>query len=535
MTRILICIGLLAAISVGQGRPFNFSTTNNPSAFSSGGYGTNAVGMGDVDGDGFEDYAVVAPGAAVPFGAFPITGVVYVESGRRGTRIRTMVGDQSSAMMGESMLSIGDVNGDGVPDLAVGSPSHDFAFGNAGRVTMYSGSDGTVLWIADGAVIGRERGKCLAATPDLTGDGIPDLVTGEPGADVGGSGRGRAAFLNGATGVEFGEAIGPLFFSTFGKTMVGTTSQMAVFVGDGLGRTYRIPAPVLGASTPVLFRDKPAGSHVAAQYALIPKVAGGHRLAIGLSSADIGANNTGVVWLHELSGVQVFERGGVAATVGYGAAVARGHDLDGDGEDEILASRGDNAFSSFVDTIRQNGTLQEELTAGCSGGAKLASIDDTTGDGRGQLLVSYASGQCGIASTWVFAAGMSVAVASQPNGDVAATATMDFGTGRAGETYWQLFSISGTQPGLLGPNPWPLVPLNIDGITTVADGLSGGPLAPNTAGTLDGLGRAQSTLTVPSFLAQILTGIPLESVTVLLDGAGQNIVATSNPVIWVMP
>lgn len=536
MTRVLISIGLLATISVGQGRPFNFSTTNNPSPFASGGYGSNATGMGDVDGDGFEDYAVVAANAAVPFGSFPATGVIYVHSGRRGSLIRTMVGDQSGAQMGSAMLSIGDVNGDGVPDLAVGSPSHDFAFGNAGRVTMFSGSDGAVLWTADGTAQGRERGICLAATPDLTGDGVPDLVAGEPGADIGGPGKGRVVFLDGATGVEFGEAIGPQFFSAFGRTMAGTTSQLAVFVGDSIGRTYMLPAPIAGISIPVLFRDKPAGGHVATQLALIPKAGGGHRIAIGLASADINGVNSGVVWLHELSGAQVFERGGPADLTGLGGQIARGHDVDGDGEDEVLATRATPGLTpSIVDAIGQDGTLQEALSTGCSDTPKLASIDDTTGDGRGELLMTFASGMCGLAETRLFAAGMSVAVATSGNGDVAATATIDFGAGRAGEPYWQLFSISGTQPGLLGVSPWPLVPINIDGITSIAQTLSGGPLAPNTAGSLDGVGRAQSTLTVPATVVQLLSGLPFQSVTVLLDGPGQNIVATSNPVIWVMP
>lgn len=536
MTRILLCVGLLAAFSSAQGRPYNFMTTNGPNAFSSGGYGANATGMGDVDGDGFEDYAVVAPGAAVPFGSFPITGVIYVQSGRRGTLIRTMVGDQSGAMIGKSMLSIGDVNGDGTPDLAVGSPSHDFAFGNGGRVTMFSGGDGSVLWTSDGGALGRERGACLAATPDLTGDGIPDLVAGEPGSDIGGSGRGRAVFLDGATGMEFADALGPMIFGSFGETMAGTVSQMAVFVGDAGGRTYELPAPIAGVSTPMLFRDKPPGGHVPVQLALIPKALGGHRVAIGLQTADVNGNNSGALWLHELNGLEVFERPGAGSASGLGFELARGRDLDGNGEDEILVARADGALMPWIiETVRQDGTLQGQLSSGCADGPNVRSIGDTTGDGRGEVLVSYASGLCGIAETWVFSAGMEIAVTSNGAGDVLADATIDFGAGQAGQSYWQLFSISGTEPGFLGPNPWPLVPLNFDGLTSIVDSLSGGPLAPNTSGVLDASGRAQSTLTVPAFVAQILSGFPFSSVTVLLDVAIPSITATSNPVVWVMP
>lgn len=536
MHRFVLTASLLAVASVAQGRPFNFMTTNSPnSAFASGGYGRNAVGMGDVDGDGFEDYAVVAPGASVPLGG-PITGVVYVHSGRRSTLLRTMIGDQSGAQMGTAMISVGDVNGDGVPDLAVGSPSHDLAFGNGGRVTMFSGADGLELWTSDGQALGRERGACLAATPDLTGDGIPDLVAGEPGSDIGGAGRGRVVFLDGANGAEFAEAIGPVIFGTFGKRLAGSVTQMAVFCGDGVGRTYQLDAPVVGVTTPVLFRDKPFGGHVPVQLALIPKTAGGLRVAIGLSSVDIGGNNSGALWLHELDGTEVFERTGPAAIAGLGYEVARGHDVDGDGEDEILAMRSSGSLQpSIVEVVRQNGTLQSELSTGCSDGPTLCSIDDTTGDGRGELLVSYASGQCGIAETWLFAKGLEVTATTTPGGDVVAAATIDFGAARAGQSYWQLFAISGTEPGFLGPNPWPLVPLNLDGITSTANSLAGGPLAPNTIGNLDASGRALSTLTVPAVVAQILSGIPFRTVAVVIDGAGQNLVATTNPAGWLMP
>jgi hypothetical protein len=535
MLRISFVAALLACSALAQSRPFNFATTNSPAApFASGGYGDNITGMGDVDDDGFEDYAVVAPGAAMPLGGLDPFGVIYVHSGRDGALLVSMLGDQLGADLGKAMVSLGDVSGDGVPDLCVGSPSHDFAFGNAGRVTMYSGADGSVLWSSDGDAQGLERGTCLAAMPDITGDGVPDVLAGEPGYSVGGLGRGRAVFLNGATGATAGEAIGPLALSSFGTTSVGSTSQLAVFVGDAVGRVYMVPAPVAGLAAPTLFRDKPPGSHVAANLALVPKVSGGLRVAIALTSADVNGNNSGALWLHELGGFELFEHAGAVPIASLGASVARCHDLDGDGEDEVMVTRGNGgALPAVVEVLRQDGSIQETITTTCAGAPTLWSIHDTTGDGRGELMMAYASGLCGLAEAWLFATGLEVGAASSPAG-VTASSTIDFGAARAGQDYWQLFSITGTEPGFVGAG-WPLVPLNIDGITTLADSLSGTPVAPDTAGVLDAAGRATTTLNVPASIAPFLSGLPFQTVAVVLDGTGLEIVATTNPAGWVMP
>ncbi len=537
MFRTILTVTALATLISAQGRLQQFTTTNSPGApFASGGYGANTTSMGDLDGDGFEDYATVAPGAAMPLGGLNNAGVVYVHSGRNRLLIQTMLGDQPGAMFGDSMLSVGDVNNDGVPDLAVGSPSHDFAFGNAGRVTMFSGATGGVLWTSDGEFQGVAHGTCLSATPDLTGDGVPDMVTGEPDYTITGIGRGRVVFLNGVTGTTFGTAEGLNLYGSFGATAAGTVTQLAVFIGDSVGRTFRVPAPIAGVSTPVLFRDKPPGGHVAAQLALIPKQGGGHRLAIGLSSADVNGNNSGVLWLHELSGFQVFERPGAIAIGSYGGVVARGHDLDGDGEDEILSARGQSPLmSAVVEIVRQNGTLQDSFESGCADGPRLWSLDDTTGDGRGELLVSYSSGLCGLAQVSLYAEGLELSTVQNGQGDTVVTTNVDMGAAQAGASYWQLFSISGTQPGFIGPAPWPLIPLNFDSMTELGESVAGSPMAPDSYGTLDGVGRATTVFTVPAFVSQALPGLPFQTCLLVLNGAGNSIVGTSNPGAWALP
>jgi len=533
-------LAALAAAAPSQDRlPTHRVSNNLPAPFASGGYGDNLIDLGDFDGDGFADYAVSAPGAAEPLGGPNTFGVVYVQSGRRGTVITTMVGDQNSSAFGEAMVSVGDVDGDGTPDLAVSAPNHDSGgWTNDGRITMFSGADGSVLWTADGDGQTLTLGTCLAATPDLTGDGIPDLVGGEPGYGVGLLGRGRIRFLNGATGATFGFAAGPIALSSFGATAAGSAASMAVYVGDAVGRIYTVPAPTLGMATPVLFQDKPAGNHVAAQLALVARPGSGLRLIVGRPTLDLAGNNSGAVELLELGGQRVFQRLGATAIASMGARVGRGQDLDGDGQQEVLVGSSGGSFltPAIVEVLRQDGTVQDVLTSRCSQIPILASLPDTTGDGRGQLLAATASGQCGMAEAWLFAGGLAVASqAPTPSGAFRAAFDIDLGPALAGVDYWQLYSLSGTVPGFLGPVPWPLVPLNLDDTTTAMDQLAGSPFTPDSKGALSGLGTASTRLFIPPAIAGFLSGATISSTVVALDNSAFAVLATSNPVEIILP
>ena len=70
-------------------------------------------------------------------------------------------------------VDVGDLDGDGVPDLFVG----DYPSGTA---KAYSGLTGSsfpqLVFYADGVDDGF--GVCLSAIGDITGDGVPDLIVG---------------------------------------------------------------------------------------------------------------------------------------------------------------------------------------------------------------------------------------------------------------------------------------------------------------------------------------------------------------------
>lgn len=100
-------------------------------------FGHGVGGAGDVDGDGFDDVIVGADRFYVPGG---YTGFAYVYSGKTGKKLQFLQAGGPTARFGNAAAGLGDVSGDGVPDLAVGAIDENTSNGNrSGRVHVFSG------------------------------------------------------------------------------------------------------------------------------------------------------------------------------------------------------------------------------------------------------------------------------------------------------------------------------------------------------------------------------------------------------------
>jgi uncharacterized protein (TIGR03382 family) len=155
------------------------------------GFGAAVAGPGDVDGDGRADLLV---GAVNAQRSGPQSGVASLWSAD-GELLLEVVGEEAGDHLGTGVGAIGDVDGDGVPDLVVGA--RDAGPLDGGQVIVASGEDGHVLFAvqSDDAV---DLGVYfVAGVGDIDGDAIPDVFGGDFSGDAG---RGTATVWSGADG-----------------------------------------------------------------------------------------------------------------------------------------------------------------------------------------------------------------------------------------------------------------------------------------------------------------------------------------------
>lgn len=91
------------------------------------------------------------------------------------TVLYTLSGDSPGDALGSSAVALDDLDGDGVRDLAVGSPGDDLR-----QVRIFSGVDGAFLFALKGQLAGDGYGSSLAAVGDLDGDGVTELAIAAP-------------------------------------------------------------------------------------------------------------------------------------------------------------------------------------------------------------------------------------------------------------------------------------------------------------------------------------------------------------------
>lgn len=359
-------------------------------------FGSLLEAAGDLDGDGRSDLLV---GEEIPPTFDPVVRSVHVMSMRVGGELGSLSDGLPGTAFGASIAALGDVDGDGVPDIAIGAPLDDTSAPNAGAVHVYSGRTRTLLWSKASLPFTDQRfGGSVASAGDVDGDGFVDVVAG---------------------------AVGP-----FGSQ----TSHARVCSGpDG--------------TTLLTVHSAPAGTNYGVTVAGIGDLdfdghddfvvgAPGHPSALGPQTGRVfvhsGANGQ---WVGSLDGLQ--------GTEGFGMPLRRGPDLDGDGRDEVLATAL-GAWNGLAKGVARlvspvTGAIVKSFVAPPSSsevtGAHLARGTDVDGDGIGEFAIVslIPGGTGGTARVYSGVDAHSIGQVSKPYDDpIASIALLDHnGDGRA--------------------------------------------------------------------------------------------------------
>jgi hypothetical protein len=152
-------------------------------------FGYSVAGAGDVDADGVPDYVIGARSVTTD----APSGRALVKSGADHSVIHELTADDAT-FFGSGVSGAGDVDGDGHAEILVGASLSDFNGDDSGRVYLFDGSDGSVMWTFDGRKPGDLLGSGVGIVGDVDGDTVPDSVVGAFGNG------GNAYVLSGATG-----------------------------------------------------------------------------------------------------------------------------------------------------------------------------------------------------------------------------------------------------------------------------------------------------------------------------------------------
>jgi hypothetical protein len=304
-------------------------------------FGYSVANAGDVNFNGSPDLIIGAPNALEPGGSR--TGMIQVVDVKIGQYLWSAYGDAAYDMFGYSVAGGIDANQDGYSDLLVGAPASDSNGADAGSVRAFDGRTGAIFTTFHGAEANEMFGIRVAVVGDATLDGYADFAIGACFAKWQTLSTGRVALYDGLSGAVLWNVFGNVDNSTMGSALAGgldfnqdgRADVLVGLPGTAAGRV-QVRSGLNGA---VLFDKLGSGDDGYGNgVTVLDDLSGDGRKDFAVSAPQSSASGTGYVEVRSGSnGALLFRLLGEQGGEYFGNGLAKSGDVNGDGKCELLA------------------------------------------------------------------------------------------------------------------------------------------------------------------------------------------------------